>query len=253
MKAQTILRDCLYLNWALPLAMAPKLPAELRFDVYDGDRGKVIFASALLFRQQGLHLAALPYPRLFHPQLNLRLYIQDADGVPSVFFVRMLMPAWVAPAAWVLGQPVAMARFSFPEAIEEASGETWRWLVEGEGSLAVAARLAAPEPSAAPRLGSWEATISFFRHRPRGYAVRAGKLHRIDASQPRVDAWPVAAEVSEHSLLDRLLPGGAFEGLHSAFLCPQIPMSFELAPEAAALAAPGKRVVAAGPARREAA
>ena len=94
---QTTVRDCLYLNWALPAESLPEPPAPLRYQLHLWQGRYWVFASALLFHQDALHLTALPRLRFGYPQLNVRLYMLDEDGVPSVLFRRMLMPAWVVP------------------------------------------------------------------------------------------------------------------------------------------------------------
>lgn len=241
MKLRTLVRDGLYLNWALPAEALPPPPPPLVYEVHaDGGRDWV-FASVLLFRQEGLHLPALPLLRLSHPQANLRLYILDGDGVPSVLFRRMLVPAWVSPAARLLGrQPARSARFDFPRPSDHPDADEWRWRVHAGATLSVTARRGAPGTGAGPRLGSWEATVRYFRDRRRGYAEVGTRLRRIDTEHPPVTVWPLVAEVDDASLLERALPlagardedGGAgprpWPPLHSVWLCPEIPFVFEL-------------------------
>lgn len=237
MKLRTLARDCLYLNWALLEEQLPEAPEPLRYEVHEVGGERYVFASALLFRHQGMRLAALPALRLSYPQLNFRLYVQDGDGIPSVLFRRMLVPVWALPGGWLVRQPVAPARFDFPrgplETAQDDGGAAggWRWRVSQGGSLAVAARQAAPRVGAGPRFTSWEAAVSYFRHRPRGYSLGHGGLHRIETQHPRVNVWPMAAEVLEASLLERCLSLAPWPDLHSAFLCPEIPFLFELSAE----------------------
>src|SRR4029079_18388565 len=112
MMLQSVVRDCLYLNWALPAAALPEPPAPLRYQLHASPGGEeVVFATALLFHPEGLHLDGLPLPRLSYPQCNLRLNVLDGDGMPSVLFRCMLMPSWMTPGARLLThQPVAAAR-----------------------------------------------------------------------------------------------------------------------------------------------
>jgi hypothetical protein len=101
----------------------------------------------------------------------------------------------------------------------------------GSDAFEVRARLGAPAVGEGPRLGSWEATVRHFRERPRGYAEVGRELRRVDTEQRRVAAWPVAAEVVESALLADGLPlaaAGGWPPLHSAWLCPEIPFTFEL-------------------------
>lgn len=227
MEVQTLLRDCLYLNWALPAEQAPALPTELRYETHEEGGRRFVFASAVLFRQEKLHFSALPWVKLSHPQANIRLYVEDDEGVPSVFFVRMLVPPWMVPAVWLGRNPVAAARFEFPR--EVGGGEpSWTWSVEAGEALVAEARLGAPVVGEAPRFASWEAGVTYIRHRPRGYHRAGQVLKRIDVFHPRVEALPVAVEVRQAELVQRVLGLPVMPGLHSAFLCPELTLSFEL-------------------------
>jgi hypothetical protein len=194
--------------------------------------GPFVFASALLFRNRGVHFRNAPFLRLSYPQLNLRLYVVDGDGVPSVLFRDMMLPRWVQPAvALAARHPVSTARFDFPEPSLDPGGESWRWVVDQGKRLEVVARRGSGLPGAGPSLGSWDDTVRFFRERPRGYVETGDKLHRIETEHPRVTVWPLTAEVTDGSLLAELLPlagGAGWPALHSAWLCPEIPFVFDL-------------------------
>ncbi len=231
MKLRTRVLDGLYLNWALPAAALPEPPAPLRYERHRWGGGEWVFASAILFRQTGLRLSAVPFVRLSYPQFNLRLYIVDGDGVPSVLFHAMLVPPWVVPAARaVSGQPAGSARFDYPAPSRRTGADHWSWRVHRGSDFAVAARQGSAPPGEGPDLGGWDATVRYFRERDRGYGEVAGGLRRIDTEQPRVAIWPVVAEVVDTALLTELLPlGGApWPALHSAWLCPEIPFTFEM-------------------------
>jgi hypothetical protein len=241
MKLRTLVRDGLYLNWALPAEALLPPPPPLVYERHAEGGREWVFASVLLFRQEGLHLPALPVIRLSHPQANLRLHILDGDRMPSVLFRRMLVPAWVTPAARLFGrQPARPARFDYPRPSDDPAAGEWRWRVRAGATLEVTARRGAPMLGTGPRLGSWEATVRYFRDRRRGYAEVGRRLRRIDTEHPPVAVWPLTAEVTDASLLEHALPlaggreGGGGAGplpwppLHSAWLCPEIPFVFEL-------------------------
>ena len=259
MKLRTLVRDCLYLNWALPVDSLPEPPAPLRYEVHEWQGRRLVFASALLFRQHGLRLAALPLPRLSYPQFNLRLYVFDGDGVPSVLFRRMLVPAWAVPGGWLARQPMRAGRFAYPRLPSGDGAGQWRWRVSDGGALEVEARAGSPATGEGPRFSSWEAMVQYFRRRSRGYSEGRTGLHRIDTEPPQTAVWPLAVQVGEARLLERLLSIEPWPALHSAFLCPEMPFVFELAPEARpALARPPAPVAAdpailSGPCRRAAA
>ncbi|HXO25877.1 MAG TPA: DUF2071 domain-containing protein [Thermoanaerobaculia bacterium] len=254
MKLRTVVRDCLFLNWALPVEGLPEPPAPLRYQRHAWQGRDHVFASALLFHHDAVRWSAFPLLRVGYPQLNVRLYVLDEDGVPSVLFQRELMPAWVAPGVRLVSHhPAASARLDFPRPSREAGAGSWSWRAERGGTLTVRAWVHSPAFGEGPRIGSWDETVRYFQERPRGYAVQGGALHRVEASHPPVEAvWPLAAEVvGGDSLLRHLLalaPGlpapphphpplqgtpavpqdghGHLPPLHSSWLCPEIPFSF---------------------------
>ena len=248
---RTVVRDCLYLNWALPASDVPPPPAPLRYEVHGWQGDEVVFASALLFRQERLHLPRIPLVRLSYPQFNLRLYVLDDEGVPSVLFRSVLVPGWVVPSMRVFAdQPALSGQFDYPRPSSEPAEEGWRWLVRRAGELRVVARQDSPCPGHGPSLGSWERVTRFFNQRRRGYFEAASGLKRVDATHRASAFWPLQVEVEEDSLLGECLPlaGGGWPEPHSAFLCPEIPFVFEIgeAEERAANHSPA--AVAADPA-----
>ena len=229
---RTTVRDCLYLNWAFPAEALPPPPSPLRYQRHVWQGRDYVFASALLFHQDSLHLTALPSLKFGYPQLTVRLYVLDDEGVPSVLFRRMLMPAWVAPGVRLIThQPAARAHLRFPRPSSNGGGP-WEWSAERhKGRLEVRAWPGSPLVGEGPRLGSWEESVRYFQERPRGYALASGRLQRISADHPAVAIWPMRAEVQGDVLLPRLLdlaPGTHWPGLHSVWLCPEIPFVFEL-------------------------
>lgn len=242
MRLRSLVQDALYLNWALPVAALPALPAPLRLDVFeDGDGTEHAFVSVLLFHHRA-RLPLLPFLPLSYPQMNLRLYVRDGDGVPSVVFLDMLMPWWVGPAVrWVAKQPASAARLDFPRPSLDPDPERgeWVWRVSQGERLEVTARRGAPAWGDGP-LGSWQETVRFFRDRPRGYLADPDRSRRIETEHPAVEVWPMVAEVGEAGLLAEALPAvtaaganGGWPRPHSAWLCPEIPMAFvlQLVPE----------------------
>ncbi len=233
MIASTLVRDCLYLNWALERAAAPPLPAPLRYEVHQSEGREVIFASAVLFQHDGVHLRGLPFLRLSYPQLNLRFYVVDEDGMPSVFFRAFFVPMWALPASRALtGETSHWASLRFPRPERQPEVDAWTWKARRGERLEVKARRRAERPAQGIDLGSWEKTVAYFRQRPRGYLETRSQVKRIDTSHPSAEVWPIAAEVLRSELLDRYLPlpEGGWRDPHSAFLCPRIGMVFETLP-----------------------
>jgi hypothetical protein len=229
---RTTVRDCLYLNWALPADALPEPPVPLRYQLHPWQGQDWTFVSALLFHQDSLHLTALPILRFGYPQLTFRVCVLDDEGIPSVLFRKMLMPAWVAPGVRLIThQPASRARLRFPRPSRDVNGGPWLWQAERHGKLEVRAWQDSPLLGEGPRLGSWNDAVRYFQERPRGYALASGELHRISARHPPVPVWPLRAEVEGDGLLPSLLDlpeDTLWPGLHSAWLCPEIPFVFEL-------------------------
>lgn len=233
MHLSTTARNCLYLNWALPLGAAPALPEPLRYEVHGAKGNEYVFASVLLFRLTGLHLRDVPFLRVSYPQMNLRLYVLDGEGMPSVLFLRTLVPFWVTPVSYLLGrQPVTSARFNYPESAEKEILTSWRWEVQcGGPQLNLQAEISSPYLGPGPSLGSWETTVAHFQRRPRGYALWKNRLRAVQTSHPRVEVCPVAVELADVTLLEASLDTvepPLWYAPHSAWLCPEIPFVFEL-------------------------
>jgi hypothetical protein len=252
MLLRATVRDCLFLNWALPAAALPAPPAPLRYQLHTWQGEDYTFASALLFFEEGLHVPSLPLLWLTYPQCNVRLYVLDGQGVPSVLLRTMMMPAWVASGVrLVVREPAASARLAFPRPSRKPGKGRWRWRVERGRSrqvLDVTAWLATPQVGHGPRLGAWEQTVEYFEERPRVYLPDGDELHRIESVHAPAAAWPLQAEVASGSLLSALLPlgdGAGWPPLHSAFLCPEIPFAFELGVAAKPQVAPAVAQAAA--------
>jgi Uncharacterized conserved protein (COG2071) len=234
MKLRTVVRDCLFLNWALPAASLPAPPAPLRYQLHDWQGVEHVFASALLFHHDAVRWQALPLVRIGYPQLNVRLYVLDGDGVPAVLFLRELMPGWVAPGVRLISRhPAASARLDFPRPSRHPGDGSWLWRVRRGDSMTVRAALHSPMVGQGPQVGGWDETVRYFQDRPRGYAQHAGSLHRTYAAHPPSQAvWPLAAAVEQgDALLRRLLPiapDAAMPALHSSWLCPEMPFAIAL-------------------------
>ncbi len=248
MQLRTKALDCLYLNWALPRSSAPELPPPLTYQVHDWQGEDYVFASVLLFRLTGLRLDALRLPALSYPQMNCRVYVHDADGVPSVLFRRMLVPFWAVPVSRYLGrQPATAARFNYPPPSRRSRSDVFSWSIDGRLKLEVIGRLGSPGVGVGPRLGSWENTLDYFRQRPRGYVVWNGRLRPITTSRAAPDVWPLEIEIGNAELVADCfgeVNGEFWHALHSAWLCPEIPFRFELA-ELRALSLAGRGIPAA--------
>jgi hypothetical protein len=219
-----------------------------------------VLASILMFRHEEVHAEALPAVKLSFPQLNFRLYVLDSEDAPAVLFTAILVPSWIVPTAVLVGgQPARSARFEHKGEPGSTTG-SWEWQVLAQarrspggdggcwGSLAqggssgsgharaclhCVATLGSPQMGAGPQIGSWQQVVDYVRLRNRGYALSRGVLRRIETEQPAVAVSPVTVDLRDAGLPRALLGAPDWPELHSAWVCPEMRMRFDLAPERA--------------------
>jgi hypothetical protein len=250
MNLRTTARDCLYVNWAIPVEQLPALPAPLRYELHRGAANEsVAFVSALLFRFTGLRARRLPMLRLSYPQATFRLYVLDGHNLPAVLYWHVLVPAWVVPLSRFLGrQPAFAGSFSYPP-LGVLADDDLRWRVGRAGDLSIAARLSTPSVGQVPNLGSWQRTVDTFRRRSKLYVVWDGRLRNVARTQAPAEVMPMAVEIGEAALLIKIFPSVAASSWptpHSAWLCPEIPFTFELG-KPIRLPVPAPRLAVADP------
>jgi len=230
---QTTIKDCLFLNWALPLRELPPPPEPLRYQVHEWEGDRYVFANALLFRQERLRAAGLPFLRFTHPQFGLRLCTLD-EGGPSSLFSTIVVSSWILPAARIIaGLPATQGYFQYPSIEAGINGDAFRWSVRRRRRLALSAIPGEQAIGHGPSLGDWKSTVDYFWHRPRGYVVTSRGLDEIAATQRPADVTPMKVELVDTGLLQKAQPMGddtIWSRLHSAWLCPSIRFVFELAP-----------------------
>lgn len=229
---ETIGRDCLFLNWALPAEALPELAAPLRYDVHARGEDDCVFLSAALFRQQVIDIPNVLFPKVSYPQLTVRLCTLDAEGVPSFFISTVMLPGWVVPSVrLVAGQRARKAKFDYPTQGSNLEASPLRWSVESEGLLDVSVTSGAAASGAGPTLGDWGQTVAYFQRRKRLYFHTSSGLKRIEVTSRHEQAIPVASRVADDSLFGSCLAGCAdlcWPRLHSSWLSPEIPFVFEI-------------------------
>jgi hypothetical protein len=222
---ETSLADALFVNWAVPAGSLPSPPDPLRLERLVDGGVESEFVTVVLFRQRGLRLAAMPWPRLSFLQCNLRIPVRDGDGAAAVWLLKELVPAWVVPLARGLGrQPVSAAIFDLRSS---PGGGEWRWTIHAGRALALTARPGAPAATR-PRVGDWAETVGFFRDRPRAY-VGGPERRRIETAHPSLEGVPMAVEPAVTDWLATHLPAvdpAAWRAPHSAFLVPAARLTF---------------------------
>ena len=228
---ETIGRDCLFLNWALPVEALPELEPPLRYDVHPWQEGDYVFLSAALFRQQVVDIPKVIFPRVSYPQLSVRLCTLDADGIPSFFISTVMLPAWVLPSVrLVAGQQARKAKFDYPAQGSGLAESPLRWSVRSKGQLEVTVSSGSAAAGAGPTLGDWAQTVAYFQRRKRWYFGTSDGLKRIEVTSREEQAIPISSRVEDNSLLGSCLEGYAagWPELHSCWLSPEIPFVFEI-------------------------
>jgi hypothetical protein len=225
---RSTVRDCLYVNWAVPEAALPRLPTTLRYETRGCGEGECAFVSAVAFRQHDLRLAGLPLPSFGYPQWNLRAYVRDAEDAPSVYFFRMIVPAWVVPGARIVGgQPVRPGKLAFPRRFDPTNEAGSNWRVEVQHRT-FHVRVAPDEPRAVPGFVSWDLMAQFFRERTRGYVRTLTGLNRIGAQAARTPTLALKTLELDGDLCGSILDGELGTPL-SAFLAPSTEFVLALA------------------------
>lgn len=234
MRLRSRIHECLCLNWAVPASYLPPPPDSLTYELHPFDGTDYALVSALMFRHLDVHPEVAPFLRLSFPQLNLRLYVLDGEGVPAVLFVAILVPVWVVPTAFLIGgHPARPARFAHTGEPGSPSGR-WEWRVQSRtGALHCVAKLGSPAPGAGPRIGSWRETADYVRLRNRGYVVSGGALRRVETEQPAVALSPVEVDLQDAELPRAMFQAPSWPQLHSAWVCPEMRMRFDLVSERA--------------------
>ena len=242
MRLRSRLRECLCLNWAVPVTILPPPPRTLRYELHSFEGSDYVLASALLFRHEEVTPESLPLVKVSFPQLNLRLYVLDDEDTPAVLFAAILVPGWVVPTAVLVGgQPARAARFEQRGEPGSESG-SWHWRVlahagadsgRARATLHCVATIGSPKVGAGPQIGTWQQTVDYVRLRNRGYALSRGNLRRIETEQPTVAVSPVDVDLRDAELARVLLGAPTWPDLHSAWVCPEMRMRFDLAPERA--------------------
>jgi len=230
---QTTVKDCLFLNWALPLEELPAPPKPLRYQVHEWEDRQVVFANALLFRHERLRSVGLPLVRFSSPQFALRLCTLD-EGGPSSLFTTLIVSSWMVPVARIAARiPATQGYFNYPSLDKGLASDAFRWSVRRRRRLALTAVPGEQAIGYGPSLGDWKSTIDYFWRRPHAYVSTPRGLNEIAATQRPADVSPMRVEFQDTGLLQRAQPIGDGSGwgrLHSAWLCPSVRFVFELTP-----------------------
>lgn len=236
MNLETGVRDCLCLNWALPVESLGAPPAPLRWDLETLEGRDWVLASALLYRVERVRVESMALPRLAHPQFALRLCAVDGDQIACHLVQCVMTTPWALPGVrWLGRQPASLASFNYPAAGETPGPEGLRWEVRRKVALALRAAASAPVRGCGPDLGGFDPTVAYFHRRRRSYFPTADGLRRVEIEPRASTAVPVTVELESRELLAACLklPDADWPALHSAWFWPEVAFLFawEVAPD----------------------
>jgi uncharacterized protein YqjF (DUF2071 family) len=186
---EMLMRDMLFINWAVDPAAARKLaPEQFELDTTKDSSGKMsALVSAVCFRVVEVRSALLPIPRLSFEQVNYRLYVKGPQG-PSVYFLDMKVNSRMVTALTsFLRVPVSYEEIDIASGAGDSTGGNYRF--ESSGLRATASLNQNGRPLFDPQIDS-----SFITHRLTGYAKAGDNMYKIEVEHPLLLATPVTIE-----------------------------------------------------------
>ena len=183
---RTRITRLLMVNYAVPVErLLPRLPAQVQPRTFPSLDGEVAFVSVVWMRQEGLRLAALPWPRFSFEELNLRAYV-DCGGEPGVYFLQIQADTALVPVVNMLGMSCKRALIEINDEDDDYSAAA-----SGDGGDSQClVKLGEPLSKPVPPFEEAEAMRCFFTHPLRGVmsAPDGAQYYQIDHSpfEPRV-------------------------------------------------------------------
>ena len=191
-----VLRDMLFLTWAVEPERARKLvPERLELDTKTDTAGRTMaFVSAVCFRVAEARSSALLLPSLSFDQVNYRAYVKAGD-VPAVCFLDMKVNSrMVTTLTSFLSVPIQY------EDIDIKIASTGRRDSGGAGTLSYAVKSAGLQAEAiigeAPAKGSDDGNIApqFMTDRLVGYVAAGDGVFKIQVEQPGLNCVSARVE-----------------------------------------------------------
>jgi len=197
---QMVMRDMLFITWALPPEVVRKLVDErLELDTKTDSKGQVVaFVSAVCFHVTELRSGVLPLPSLSFQQVNYRAYVR-AGAVPAVCFLEMKVNSrMVTTLTSFMSVPVY---YEDIDITTSAAGPGFmRYTVKSAG---LRAEVMVAQHDVETGLDA-EIPPQFITQRLVGYAGAGNGMFRIDVEQPGLDAVSARVQNVQASSLERL-------------------------------------------------
>jgi len=193
-----VMRDMLFITWALPPEVVRKLVDErLELDTKTDSDGRIVaFVSAVCFHVAEVRSSVLPLPSLSFQQVNYRTYVR-AGEVPAVCFFDMKVNSRMVTALTsFMSVPVHYEDIDITTST--AGPGLLRYTVKSAGLRAevmIAQNDVALDEKIPPE---------FITHRLLGYAGAGNGMFRIDVEQPGLDAVSARVQNVQVPSLERL-------------------------------------------------
>jgi uncharacterized protein YqjF (DUF2071 family) len=206
---QMIMRDMLFITWAVPPERLRALVDErLELDIRSDFAGnEIALVSAVTFNVADVRSSVLPLPRLNFGQTNYRVYVRSGE-TPAVCFLDMRVNSrMVTTLTSFLRVPIHYEDIEIRTAPDDVG--LVRYTVESDGLKASAIIGSRPENTS-----SDEIEPGFVTHRLIGYAGSGDSMFKIQVEQEGLDAIVARVESVNASRLEQLgvlTPGNPVE------------------------------------------
>ena len=181
---QMVMRDMLFLTWAVLPEIARKLVDErLELDtVTDANGREIALVSAVCFHVTDVRSAVLPLPRLSFDQVNYRVYVK-AGEVPAVCFLDMKVNSRMVTAMTsFLSVPI---HYDDIEIATSPSGSGLVSYAVRSAGLRATAVIGEPDPDTSPAA---KIAPDFITQRLVGYMGAGNGMFRINVEQLGLNA-----------------------------------------------------------------
>ena len=227
-----VLRDMLFVNWAVEPERARKLvPERLELDTRIDSTGRTMaFVSAVSFRVAEVRSSMLLLPSLSFEQLNYRAYVKAGD-VPAVCFLDMKVNSrMVTTLTSFLSVPIQYEDIEIKaNTTEHQRGSEpggWSYTVKSAGfqvdaTIGVTPTIASPDGSITPE---------FMTDRLVGYVAAGSGVFRIQVDQPGLNSISAHVESVSATRLEQLglLTEGASTPPFSALYVREAPFGADM-------------------------
>ena len=195
---QVTMRDLLFMNYAVPLAVVrPLVPDLFEIDAVTTEDGQACaVVSAVPFRVVDFVSSSLPFSSLRFNQINYRAHVRSS-GEPAVYFFEMrLNSRMIAAGASFLRLPLDYEELELEES--EAASPALRWV--GPEGLEIEFETGGDAPAPDELIEA-----EFLTERPTGFISTAtGSIYKIEVEHDRMRTLPARINRARVPVLESL-------------------------------------------------